>query len=147
MSIVRRTNQVLYFARLSLDSAFEAHEPQQKRYSEECALFHLYAGIMSFTNELVGQYALPSFDSLNELFARTELPSELRELKLLFSDSSSWLCALVQQYERLTKVGFDTSGPSNGLILTQSDYASLFRNWLIELEKVVQRMREHYQEN
>ncbi len=147
MSSVRRTNQVLYFARLSLDKAEQATEAQEKRQAEECALFHLYAGVMSLANELVSQYALASFDSLSELLAREQLPSELQELNLLNGDSNSWLGSIVQQYRRVLTQGFDAAPVSSGLIFSQSDYAVLFRNWLIELEKMTQRMREHYQEN
>ena len=147
MSSVRRTNQVLYFARMSLDHSAKAESAQDKRYSEECALFHLYCAVTSLVGELVGQYALASFESLDELLARPGLPSELKELALLLSDSGSWLNALSKQYFLLTKQGFNGSVASGGLILSESDYSGLFANWLIELEKVTQRMREHYQEN
>jgi len=144
---VRRTNQALYFSRLSLDKASEAEGAQVKRYSEESALFHLYAATMSFAGELVAQYALPPFSELSELLNRRDLPSELRELSLLMADDSSWLKSLVNQYQRLIQQGLDDSAPASGLIFSQSDYAELFSNWLIELEKISRRMREHYQEN
>lgn len=125
----------------------KAESSQDKRYGEECSLFHLYCGLTSLAGELVGQYGLALFESLDELLARPDLPSELKELSLLINDSASWLNALVKQYLRLTKQGFDDSAASSGLILSESDYSGLFANWLIELEKITQRMREHYQEN
>ncbi|MEY8206079.1 MAG: DUF6586 family protein [Bermanella sp.] len=147
MSSVRRTNQALYFSRLSLAKAKQAQEPQDKRYAEECALFHLHAATMSFAGELVAQYALPPFSMLSELLQRRELPSELRELSLLMADDHSWLKSLMKQHQRLLQQGLDDSTAARGLILSQSDYAELFSNWLIELEKISRRMREHYQEN
>ena len=147
MSSVRRTNQVLYFTRLSLDKAVQAVNAQDKRYCEECALFHLYGATMSFAGELVAQYALAPFSELSELLHRDELPSELRELHLLMEDGNSWLKALVGQYQRLIQQGLDDSAAASGIIISQSDYAGLFSNWLIELEKISRRMREHYQEN
>ncbi|MGR6873666.1 DUF6586 family protein [Pseudomonas sp. HK3] len=148
MSPVSRTNQVVFFARSCLKQA-EQSADQEKRQQEEAALSHLYAGLMSFSNELVAQYRLPPFGTLAELFARKELPAELYELSLLSQEPNSWLAALLTQYNRMLLTGFDESAvvQSVQLITTQSDYVDLLRNWLIELEKTIQRMRLHYQEN
>ncbi len=146
MSKVSRTNQVLYFARMSLDNAELSGQAQLKRQLEEAALFHLYSGVSSFCTELVSQYGLSAFKDFNELFGRSDLPSELYELSLLHSNPQSWLGSIVQQYQRLLQGGFESSSASSGIIFAQSDYVTLFRNWLIELEKTIQRMREHYQE-
>jgi hypothetical protein len=148
MSQVSRTNQVVFFARSCLKQA-EHCENQEKRQLEEAALSHLYAGVMSFSNELIAQYRLPSFTDLSELYSRKELPAELYELSLLSRDSSCWMGALLKQYNRMLLTGFDESSvvQSVQLITTQSDYVDLLRNWLIELEKIIQRMRLHYQEN
>jgi len=147
VSSVRRTNQALYFSRLSLEKASGAETAQDKRYAEECSLFHLYTATVSFAGELVTQYGLPPFSELSELLNRGDLPSELRELSLLMADDNSWLKSLVKQYQRLIQQGLADSAPASGLIFSQSDYAELFSNWLIELEKISRRMREHYQEN
>ncbi|MFY0699773.1 MAG: hypothetical protein JXR04_03085 [Bermanella sp.] len=148
MSPVSRTNQVLFFARSCLKQAEQASE-QEKRQLEEAALSHLYAGAFSFSHELVSQYRLPAFESLTELFSRADLPAELYELSLLSSDSSAWLGALLKQYRRMLLSGLDEGAvvQSVQLITSQSDYVDLLRNWLIELEKTIQRMRLHYQEN
>ncbi|MFT5593694.1 MAG: hypothetical protein ACI8SR_002080 [Oceanicoccus sp.] len=148
MSQVSRTNQVVFFARSCLQQA-EHCENQEKRQLEEAALSHLYAGVMSFANELISQYRLPPFANLNELFAREALPAELYELSLISQESTGWLGALLKQYNRMLLTGFDESSvvQSVQLITTQSDYVDLLRNWLIELEKTIQRMRLHYQEN
>ncbi len=146
MSTVGRTNQVLYFARLSLEKAAQASAPQDKRMFEEQALFHLYTCIISFHAELLNQYNLPEFEQLTELYGREQLPSELYELSLLYKESGSWLGTITGQYRRLFSQGLGKS-VNTGLIVSQSDYSSLFHNCLIELEKTIQRMREHYQEN
>ncbi|MEH6346812.1 MAG: DUF6586 family protein [Bermanella sp.] len=146
MSKVSRTNQVLYFSRLCLDQAEQETDSQKKRQLEESALFHLYNAVTSFSGELVAQYALAPFLGLDELFGRNGLPSELIELSLLHADTNSWLGSIVVQYQRVLQAGLESGAVSGGLIFSQSDYAGLFRNWLIELEKSIQRMREHYQE-
>lgn len=148
MTPTSRTNQVLFFARTCLEQA-EQLSHQEKRQREEAALSHLYAGVFSFANELVSQYQLESFDSLDTLFAREGLPAELYELSLLSKDPSSWLSSVLKQYRRMLISGLDESSvvQSVQLITTQSDYVDLLRNWLIELEKTIQRMRLHYQEN
>jgi len=147
VSSVRRTNQALYFSRVSLEKASGAEGAQDKRFAEECALFHLYGATISFAGELVAQYGLPPFTELSELLNRRDLPSELRELRLLMGDDNSWLKSLVNQYQRLIQQGLADSAPASGLIISQSDYTELFSNWLIELENISRRMREHYQEN
>ncbi|MFY0642220.1 MAG: hypothetical protein JXR16_14300 [Bermanella sp.] len=148
MSPVSRTNQVVFFARTCLKQAEQATD-QEKRQLEEAALGHLYAGVVSFANELTSQYRLPPFKGLSELFARDQLPAELYELSLLSHETSGWLGALLKQYNRMLLTGLDEGGvvQSVQLITTQSDYVDLLRNWLIELEKTIQRMRLHYQEN
>ena len=148
MSLVSRTNQVVFFTRTSLDQAEQATS-QEKRQLEEAALSHLYVGLNSFVNELVAQYRLPPFQNLQDVFTRDELPAELVELKLLNQDSDSWFSQLLKQYQRMLSNGLDDGsvGQSVQLITTQSDFVSLFRNWLIELEKTIHRMRLHYQEN
>ena len=55
MSPVSRTNQVVFFARTCLKQADQATD-QEKRQLEEAALGHLYAGVVSFANELTSQY-------------------------------------------------------------------------------------------
>jgi len=148
MSLVSRTNQVVYFARSCLQQAEQASS-QEKRQLEEAALSHLYVGLCSFANELVIQYRLAPFQSLQTLFSRDDLPAELQELKLLSEESNAWLSQFLKQYQRMLSNGLDDGsvGQSVQLITTQSDFVDLFRNWLIELEKTIQRMRQHYQEN
>ena len=145
MSPVRRTNQAVYFARITLDQADQAVDAQQKSQLEESGLYHLYSAINSFCNELVKHYSLPPFMQLTELFKREGLPAELKELALLF-EQQAWPFEVNRQYQRVLLEGFESAPTNSNLITSQSDYVALFRNWLIELEKTISRMREHYQE-
>lgn len=147
MSKTSRTNQVLYFARISLQSAADADSAQLKTKHEEEALFHLYGAVMSLCAELVGQYNLAPFKTLPDLFAQDTYHGELVELKILFDDGHSWLNQLIAQYERCLLQGLISSPVNASLITSQSDYSSLFANWLIQLEKLIYRMREHWQES
>lgn len=145
MSAVRRTNQAVYFTRTILDQAEQAVDAQQKSQLEESGLYHLYSALNSFCNELIKQYSLPPFLQLSELFEREGLPVELKELALLF-EQKTWVYEVNRQYHRALLEGFESSLVNSNLITSQSDYVVLFRNWLIELEKTISRMREHYQE-
>ena len=145
MNPVRRTNQTVYFARIALDQADQAVDAQQKSQAEESGLYHLYSALNSFCNELVKQYSLPPFMQLSELFKRDALPAELKELALLF-EQQAWPFEVTRQYQRVLLEGFESAPETSNLITSQSDYVALFRNWLIELEKTISRMREHYQE-
>lgn len=147
MNRTGRTNQVIYFARLNLQLANEADGLQNKQMFEETVLHHLYSAVMSLTGELVQQYNLESFTDLGELLAREGLPSELYELSLLKSESTSWLYNVLKQYQRMIFSGLVDNNVNSGLITTQSDYCALFANYLNEIENLVQRMRVHYQEN
>lgn len=149
MSSTGRTNQCLHFARLSLtdgEQAAEQANKQMQRRHEEAALFHTYAGFMAFCSEVIAQYRLPPIQDFNELRARDSLPAELVELGLLADDSTSWLFGLVKTYNRALLQGLDDHQANSGLITSQSDYLALIRNWLIELENLVNRHREHYLE-
>ena len=147
MAKTARTNQVLYFTRISLQSADDADDGQMKAKHEEEALFHLYATVMSLCAELVGQYNLAPFKSLPDLFAQDTYHGELVELKILYDDGHSWLNQLIAQYDRCLLQGLMSVPVNASLITSQSDYCSLFANWLIQLEKLIYRMREHWQES
>jgi hypothetical protein len=147
MSRTGRTNQVLYFARLSLEQIELAESLQAKQMMEETTLHHLHTALMSLVSELTAQYHLAAFVTLDEILARPSLPSELHELKLAKEDSSSWLYNLLKQNQRMLLDGLKDNNVNSGLISSQSDFASLFRNYLKEIENLAQRMRDHYQEN
>lgn len=146
MNRIGRTNQAVYFCRQTL-SLTEGLSGQARQQHEEAALFHLYSAAFALVQELQAQYGLAPVSSLEELKLQDDLPAELYELSLLLS-GDSWLASLHRLYCRSLSQGLsERSGVHNGLITSQSDYQSLIANWLIELEKTVHRMREHYQEN
>lgn len=153
MSRSGRTNQVLFFARNALSSAESSREEgniQTQRQFEEAALFHLYTALSAFCAEVVAQYQMPPMRDVLELTSRQDLPAELGELRLQLASSGSWLADLVQAYQRLLLQGLTEQNNGvvgqQGLITSQSDYLALFRNWLIELENLINRQREHYLE-
>ena len=145
MSPVSRTNQTLYYAKTMLVNAQGAGSEQEKAQCEEVALYHLFSTLSGFANELVKQYSLPAFKDLSELFSRPDLPAELKEFALLY-EQQAWPYELLKQYQRVSVHGFEQGLQNSNLIMSQSDYTELFRNWLIELEKTISRTREHYQE-
>lgn len=147
MSNTGRTNQSIYFVRLCLEQAEQANSVQHKQMHEESALHHLYGAVISLTSELVAQYNLLPFELLSEVLSRADLPSELYELQLAKNDPHSWLYNLLKQHQRMLLSGLKDNNVNSGLISSQSDYTSLFRNYLSEIEKLAERMREQYQEN
>lgn len=146
MNPTARTNQTLYFARISLDQADLQGAPQDKRRNEEAALFHLYSGLTAFCSEMAQQYMLAPFKSPVEFLSRDGVPAEIHGLKLLLDQSESWLSTIIVQYERLLISGLEQGLTNSNLITKQSDYTDLFRNALNDMEKVIQRIREHAQE-
>ncbi|MFT6153657.1 MAG: hypothetical protein ACJA0E_001211 [Bermanella sp.] len=147
MSRTGRTNQVLYFARLSLDKVEQAESLQDKQMMEETALYHLHTAFISLVSEVLAQYNLEPFVSIDELFSRSDLPAELHELQLAKLDSKSWLYNLLKQKQRMIIDGLKDNNVNSGLISSQSDYTSLFRNYLKEIENLAQRIRVLYQWN
>jgi hypothetical protein len=130
-----------------LQQVENADSSQTKQMLEETVLHHLYTAVISLASELVAQYNLSPFTDLNELFTREALPSELHELAMARADSTSWLYNLMKQHKRMLLSGLMDNNVHSGLISSQSDYSSLFANYLNEIEKFVQRMRLLYQEN
>jgi len=68
-----RTNQKLYFARLSTSQADKAENSQIAQASREAAVFHLHGAVLAFLQELVRYYKLtdrhPTFASVKEKMA------------------------------------------------------------------------------
>lgn len=143
---VSRTNQALYFAKLSIERILDV-DGQLKAQAQEQALFHLYSALCGFVQELVSQYNLAPFRDLDELFAQEGLPTELYELSLLNSQADGWVGSVRKQYNRMLQEGLENRTVNAGLISSSADYDVLFSNYLIDMEKTIQRMREHYQEH
>lgn len=53
-----RTNQKLYFARLSCMQAEQTENVQQAQAQREAAVFHLHGAVLAFLQELVRYYRL-----------------------------------------------------------------------------------------
>ncbi len=53
-----RTNQKLYFARLSCQQAEQIDHVQQAQAYREAAVFHLHGAVLAFLQELVRYYRL-----------------------------------------------------------------------------------------
>ena len=68
-----RTNQKLYFARLSCQQAEQTEHVQQAQAHREATVFHLHGAILAFLQELVRYYRLndsnPTLKSIEELMA------------------------------------------------------------------------------
>ncbi|EAT13226.1 hypothetical protein HF888_07025 [Bermanella marisrubri] len=143
---VSRTNQALYFAKLSIERIADV-EGQLKVQAQEQSLYHLYSALRGFVKELVAQYNLAPSRTLDELFAQKELPTELYELSLLNGQADSWVASIRKQYERMLDEGLGNRTVNAALISSSADYDTLFSNYLIDMEKTIQRMREHYQEH
>lgn len=68
-----RTNQKLYFARLSCQQADLVEHVQQAQAHREAAVFHLHGAVLAFLQELVRYYRLsdtaPTLKSIEDLMA------------------------------------------------------------------------------
>ena len=68
-----RTNQKLYFARLSCQQAEQTEHVQQAQAHREAAVFHLQGAVLAFLQELVRYYRLndpaPTLKSIETLMA------------------------------------------------------------------------------
>ncbi|WOE31223.1 MULTISPECIES: DUF6586 family protein [unclassified Acinetobacter] len=68
-----RTNQKLYFARLSCQQAEQTEHVQHAQAHREAAVFHLHGAVLAFLQELVRYYRLndasPTFASIETLMA------------------------------------------------------------------------------
>ncbi len=146
MSMARRTNQCLFNAKQALNESEGLSDSVVQRRLEEAALFHIYTAINSYMVEVCRHYALPPFASIESLFDQVQLPAELSELAVLSQDSASWLSACLKLYRKVLMEGLGDNRPADSLITSQSDFNALFRNWLIELEKLINRQRELYLE-
>lgn len=83
-----RTNQKLYFARLSVLQANKAENPQIAQASREAAVFQLHGAVLAFLQELVRYYKLtdrhPTFASIKEKMAqRGQVSPEITILEQL----------------------------------------------------------------
>jgi hypothetical protein len=140
-----RTNQKLYFAKQALAQAMELRG-QDALEREEACLLHMYGCFYAFCAELVAHYRLQPFSRLEELLARQGLPSEFNELNALLQDPDQWLKQLHRLYQQALVNSISGQQSGTGLISSAVDYQGLFANWLNQLDNLILRVRQHYQE-
>lgn len=140
-----RTNQKLFFAKQALAQA-SGLMGQSALEREEACLLHMYGCLYAFCAELVAHYRLPPFSRLDELLSRAGLPSEFHELGSLLQSPDSWLKQLERLYQQALVSTISGQQSTSGLISAGVDYQGLFANWLNQLDNLILRLRQHYQE-
>ena len=151
-----RTNQKLYFARLSCQQAEQTEHVQQAQAHREAAVFHLNGAVLAFLQELVRYYRLndnnPTLKSIEELMAaKGQISPEVAILEQL---SKSGFIAELKRAYRLCQYTPEPSAPepeqetSSNLILkvTQSPQAwlpdtKILREWHRDLTQLIDGFR------
>lgn len=151
-----RTNQKLYFARLSCQQAEQTEHVQQAQAHREAAVFHLNGAVLAFLQELVRYYRLndsnPTLKSIEELMAaKGQISPEVAILEQL---SKSGFIAELKRAYRLCQYTPEPSAPepeqetSSNLIIkvTQSPQAwlpdtKILREWYRDLTQLIDGFR------
>ena len=151
-----RTNQKLYFARLSCQQAEQTEHVQQAQAHREAAVFHLNGAVLAFLQELVRYYRLndnnPTLKSIEELMAaKGQISPEVAILQQL---SKSGFIAELKRAYRLCQYTPEPSAPepeqetSSNLIIkvTQSPqawlpYTKILRDWHRDLTQLIDGFR------
>ena len=151
-----RTNQKLYFARLSCQQAEQTEHVQQAQAHREAAVFHLNGAVLAFLQELVRYYRLndnnPTLKSIEELMAaKGQISPEVAILQQL---SKSGFIAELKRAYRLCQYTPEPSAPepeqetSSNLIIkvTQSPQAwlpdtKILREWHRDLTQLLDGLR------
>ena len=151
-----RTNQKLYFARLSCQQAEQTEHVQQAQAHREAAVFHLNGAVLAFLQELVRYYRLndsnPTLKSIEELMAaKGQISPEVAILQQL---SKSGFIAELKRAYRLCQYAPEPTAPepenetSSNLIIkvTQSPQAwlpdaKILREWHRDLSHLIDGFR------
>lgn len=151
-----RTNQKLYFARLSCQQAEQTEHVQQAQAHREAAVFHLNGAVLAFLQELVRYYRLndnnPTLKSIEELMAaKGQISPQVAILQQL---SKSGFIAELKRAYRLCQYTPEPSAPepeqetSSNLIIkvTQSPQAwlpdtKILREWHRDLTQLIDGFR------
>ena len=151
-----RTNQKLYFARLSCQQAEQTEHVQQAQAHREAAVFYLNGAVLAFLQELVRYYRLndnnPTLKSIEELMAaKGQISPEVAILQQL---SKSGFIAELKRAYRLCQYTPEPSAPepeqetSSNLIIkvTQSPQAwlpdtKILREWHRDLTQLIDGFR------
>lgn len=151
-----RTNQKLYFARLSCQQAEQLEHVQQIQSLRESAVFHLQGAVLAFLQELVRYYRLnemrPTLQNVEQHMAdRGQVSPEIQVLKKLSQDG--FLAELNRAY-RMCQYAPEPADPepedvtSSNLIIkvTQSPQAwlpdtKILREWHRDLTHLIDGFR------
>ncbi|MFC3903074.1 hypothetical protein SAMN05421749_104156 [Acinetobacter marinus] len=151
-----RTNQKLYFARLSCQQAEQLEHVQQIQALRESAVFHLQGAVLAFLQELVRYYRLnemrPTLQNIEQHMAdRGQVSPEIQVLKKLSQDG--FLAELNRAY-RMCQYAPEPADPepedetSSNLIIkvTQSPQAwlpdtKILREWHRDLTQLIDGFR------
>lgn len=151
-----RTNQKLYFVRLSCQQSEQSEHVQQAQALRESAVFHLQGAVLAFLQELVRYYRLndmrPTLQSIEQHMAdRGQVSPEVQVLKQLSQDG--FLAELNRAY-RMCQYAPEPADPepehetSSNLIIkvTQSPQAwlpdtQILREWHTELLQLIDGFR------
>ena len=151
-----RTNQKLYFARLSCQQAEQTEHVQQAQAHREAAVFHLNGAVLAFLQDLVRYYRLndnnPTLKSIEELMAaKGQISPEVAILQQL---SKSGFIAELKRAYRVCQYTPEPSAPepeqetSSNLIIkvTQSPQAwlpdtKILREWHRNLTQLIDGFR------
>ncbi len=153
-----RTNQKLYFARLSCQQATQTENVQAAQGAREAAVFHLQGAVLAFLQELARYYkinelARPTLQSLKEKMAeRTQVSPEVTILESL--SQQGFLAELNRAYHSCQYAPEppapnyeDEQGFSNLILkVTQSPLAwlpdvQILREWHKELTQLIEGFR------
>ena len=151
-----RTNQKLYFARLSCQQSEQTDHIQQAQAFRESAVFHLHGAVLAFLQELVRYYRLtdsnPTLKSIEEhMAAKGQVSPEISVLQKLAKDG--FIAELKRAY-RMCQYTPEPSAPepedetSSNLIIkvTQTPQAwlpdvKILREWHRDLTQLIDGFR------
>lgn len=151
-----RTNQKLYFARLSCQQAEQVEHVQQAQALREAAVFHLHGAVLAFLQELVRYYRLsdsaPTLKSIEDLMAEKGQVSP--EVTILQQLARNGFIAELKRAYRMCQYAPEPSTPepeqetSSNLIIkvTQTPQAwlpdiQILREWLRDLTQLIDGFR------
>lgn len=151
-----RTNQKLYFARLSCQQAEQTEHAQQAQAHREAAVFHLHGAYLAFMQELVRYYRLsdgaPTLHAIETALAQKGQVSP--EVTVLLQQSKQGVLAELLRTYRMCQYAPEPSTPepeqeaSSQLIIkvTQSAQAwlpdtQILREWHREISAMIDGFR------
>ncbi len=150
-----RTNQKLYFCRLSCQAAGSSGDKQLYQAHCETAIFHLYGTFLAFMQELTHFYSLdmaaPTLESIKQaLNERTQVSPEIQRLEQL--QQQGFLANIERAYQRClyavlpeqltTDSVSDTQRESRDLIV---NVVTLSNQWLPD-EATIREWRQQFLE-